>query len=114
MNRRKGPEIEKEKREGNVMGGGGTGSHGPAAQRTAEAHHSANYDQASPCRHGNAGNGKSLFSHTPMEVMGARLRADEMPVHERPHARLADAHVRARSQPPVSLQFSPPPFIWSH
>lgn len=61
-------------------------------QRTAEAHHSANYDQASPCRHGNAGDGKSLFSHTLMEVTGARCHADEMVVY----ARLADAHVRAR------------------
>lgn len=93
MNRRKRPKIEKEKREGNVMGGG-TGSRGPAAQRTAEAHHSANYDQASPCRHGNAGKGKSLFSHAPMKVMGARCHADEMPVRARPHASLHDAHVR--------------------
>lgn len=36
----------------------------------AEAHHSANYDQAFPCRHSGARNGKSLFSHTPMEAMG--------------------------------------------
>ena len=36
----------------------------------AETHHSANYDQAFPCRRSSAGNGKSLFSHTPMEAMG--------------------------------------------
>lgn len=46
------------------------GSHRPAVRCMAEAHHSANYDQAFPCRHSSAGNGKSLFSHTPMEAMG--------------------------------------------
>lgn len=46
------------------------GSHRPAVRCMAEAHHSANYDQAFPCRHSSTGNGKSLFSHTPMEAMG--------------------------------------------
>lgn len=72
MNRKKAPEIEKEK-EAEKMGVGGVlqrGSHRPAARCMAEAHHSANYDQAFPCRHSSAGNGKSLFSHTPMEAMG--------------------------------------------
>lgn len=70
------PEIEREK-EG--IGGKSErerrvllqrGSHRPAVQCMAEAHHSANYDQAFPRRHSSAGNGKSLFSHTPMEAMG--------------------------------------------
>lgn len=59
--------MEKEVREERVLQGG---SHGPAARCTAKTHHSANYDQAFPCRHSSAGNGKSLFSHTPIEAMG--------------------------------------------
>lgn len=56
-----------------------------AATACYAAHHSANYDQASPCRHGKAGNGKSLFSHTPVEAMGARCHADEVSVRGRAH-----------------------------
>lgn len=57
---------EREKEEGVLQ----RGSHRPAVRCMAEAHHSANYDQAFPCRHSSTGNGKSLFSHTPMEAMG--------------------------------------------
>lgn len=59
--------MEKEVREERVLQ---SGSHGPAVWCMAETHHSANYDQAFPCRHSSAGNGKSLFSHTPIEAMG--------------------------------------------
>lgn len=76
MNRKKTPELEKEgevekmERSERKRGVLQRGSHRPAVWCMAEAHHSANYDQAFPCRHSSAGNGKSLFSHTPMEVMG--------------------------------------------
>ena len=67
--RRSGENGEKSETEGK-RGVLQRGSHRPAVRCMAEAHHSANYDQAFPCRHSSAGNGKSLFSHTPMEAMG--------------------------------------------
>lgn len=90
-------------------------SHGPATQCTAEAHHSANYDQASPCRHGKAANGKSLFSHTRVEAMGARWRADEMSVRWRVRCRTLAATGHAVALPQtvytVALNTSHPPSL---
>lgn len=84
MNRRKMPEIEKvEKMERERRGGVQSGSRRPAARRTAEAHHSANYDQAFPRRHGSAGDGESLFSHNPDGGDRGRRHADELRVRTR-------------------------------
>lgn len=67
-NRRQGENGEKnKKRKEEVLQ---RSSHRPAAWCMAKTHHSANYDQAFPRRLRSAGNGKSLFSHTPMEAMG--------------------------------------------
>lgn len=61
-------------------------------QGTAEAHHSANYDQAFPCRHSSTGNGKSLFSHTPMEAMGhGAMQMRCVYTHARAHTHRRDS-----------------------